>query len=158
MDKKPVLILGLGNYLMGDEGLGVHFVKALQDQEWPDDVDILDGGTGGFVLMNQIESYEQVIMIDATMDENPPGTIRLIKPRFVKDFPQAMSTHEIGLKDVIQSMQLLGSLPTIHLFTVSISMVQPLTVELSGPIQDVMQELSRKVRQLVFQLIPTEVI
>ena len=87
MDKKHVLILGLGNYLMGDEGLGVHLARALENQEWPDEVEIVDGGTGGFLLMNQIESYEHVIMIDATMDNKKPGTINLIKPKFAKDFP-----------------------------------------------------------------------
>ncbi|HPG05381.1 MAG TPA: hydrogenase maturation protease [Saprospiraceae bacterium] len=158
MDKKHVLILGLGNYLMGDEGLGVHLARALENQEWPDEVEIVDGGTGGFLLMNQIESYEHVIMIDATMDNKKPGTINLIKPKFAKDFPQAMSTHEIGLKDVIQSMQLLGTLPVIHLFTVSIELIQPLTVELSEAIQQIMPDLARKIRQLVFQLVPTEVI
>ena len=158
MDKKHVLILGLGNYLMGDEGLGVHLARALENQEWPDEVEIVDGGTGGFLLMNQIESYEHVIMIDATTDNKKPGTINLIKPKFAKDFPQAMSTHEIGLKDVIQSMQLLGTLPVIHLFTVSIELIQPLTVELSEAIQQIMPDLARKIRQLVFQLVPTEVI
>lgn len=158
MDKKPVLILGLGNYLMGDEGLGVHLARAMEGLDWPEEIDVLDGGTSGFLLMSLLESYDHVIMVDATLDKNPPGTIQKIKPKFAKDFPQAMSTHEIGLKDLLQSMQLMGTLPNIYLFAVSIAEVQPLQVDLSERLQEIMPDLIQQIRHLAFQLIPTEVV
>ena len=158
MNRMPVLILGLGNLLMGDEGLGVHVAWALEKMQWPEEVDILDGGTGGFQLMSWLESYEHVIMIDATLDKNSPGTVRQIRPRFVQDYPSAMSTHEIGLKDLIQSMALMGTLPEIHLFAVSIEEVQPLHIGLSTSIEEKLPDLISQIRQLAYQLIPTEVV
>lgn len=144
MTSSPVLILGIGNYLMGDEGLGVHVVNQLKEEE-PGLADIIDGGTAGFQLMEYLESYQHVILIDATLDGKPAGTIQKIKPRFSKDFPSAMSTHEIGLKDLVEGLLLLGKLPDIHLFIMSIQKIQPLSTLLSSEIEDSLPELKRKV-------------
>jgi hydrogenase maturation protease len=144
MTSSPVLILGIGNYLMGDEGLGVHVVNQLKEEE-PDLADIIDGGTAGFQLMEYLESYPHVILIDATLDGNPAGTIQKIKPRFSKDFPSAMSTHEIGLKDLVEGLLLLGKMPDIHLFIMSIQKIQPLSTLLSPEIEESLPELKRQV-------------
>lgn len=145
MTSSPVLILGIGNYLMGDEGLGVHFVNQLKEEIEPGLADIIDGGTAGFQLMEYLESYPYVILIDATLDGRPAGTIQKIKPRFSKDFPSAMSTHEIGLKDLVEGLLLLGKLPDIHLFIMSIEKVQPLSTLLSSEIERSLPELKRQV-------------
>lgn len=148
----PVLILGIGNYLMGDEGLGVHAVQQLKQELEPGIADVVDGGTAGFQLMEYLESYPQVIMIDATLDGKPAGTIQKIKPRFSKDFPSAMSTHEIGLKDLVEGLLLLGKLPTIHLFIMSIEKVQPLTTTLSPEIENGLIALKQQVTLLAKEL------
>jgi hydrogenase maturation protease len=145
MTSSPVLILGIGNYLMGDEGLGVHIVNQLKEEVEPGLVDIVDGGTAGFQLMEYLESYPHVIMIDATLDGKPAGTIQKIKPHFSKDFPSAMSTHEIGLKDLVEGLLLLGKMPDIHLFIMSIEKVQPLSMLLSPEIEHVLPEMKRQV-------------
>lgn len=148
MTSSPVLILGIGNYLMGDEGLGVHVVNQLKEEE-PGLADMIDGGTAGFQLMEYLESYPHVILIDATLDGKPAGTIQKIKPRFSKDFPSAMSTHEIGLKDLVEGLLLLGKLPDIHLFIMSIEKIQPLSTLLSPEIEESLPELKRQVTALV---------
>jgi hydrogenase maturation protease len=147
MTSSPVLVLGIGNYLMGDEGLGVHVVNQLKEEE-PGLADIIDGGTAGFQLMEYLESYQHVILIDATLDGKPAGTIQKIKPRFSKDFPSAMSTHEIGLKDLVEGLLLLGKMPDIHLFIMSIEKIQPLSTLLSSEIEDSLPELKRQVTAL----------
>ena len=96
-----ILVMGVGNYLMGDEGIGVHIIQAMEKLKLPDYVDILDGGTGGFLLLNCFEAYNTIIFVDATMDGKPAGTISLIKPKFASDFPSALSVHDVGLKDMI---------------------------------------------------------
>jgi hydrogenase maturation protease len=146
---QEVLILGIGNYLMGDEGVGVHLARRLENSRLPLNVKVLDGGTGGFHLMNYFEEHSVVIMIDATLDGGAPGAIRLIRPRFSSDFPKAMSTHDIGLKDVVESLLLLGKLPTIHLFTVSIREVQPMQVTLSPEVEAALPELEERIRGLL---------
>lgn len=153
---KPLLILGIGNFLMGDEGVGVHIARRLESL-WAGHprLDVLDGGTGGFHLMPWFEAYQNIILIDATLEDQNPGEIRLIKPRFSRDFPRAMSTHDIGLKDVIEGMQLLGTMPTIHLFTVSIASIQPQQINLSPQIEQCLPELIQKIKQLSDHLLAT---
>lgn len=153
MSKDPrVLILGIGNYLMGDEGVGVHAALRLQGRQWTDDLEVVDGGTGGFHLLQYFEDHETVILIDATLDENPPGTIRLIQPRFAKDFPRAMSTHDIGLRDMVNALQLMDKIPHIYLFVVSIETIQQQGIELTPPIERAMPELLLQIKQLLQQL------
>jgi hydrogenase maturation protease len=142
MKKNKTLILGIGNYLMADEGLGVHLAERFLQKELPDGVDVLDGGTGGFHLLEYFEQYERVIIVDATLDGKPAGTIRLIKPHFASDFPQAMSTHDIGLKDLVGALQLLGTMPEIDLFVVSINSIQDQGVVLS-------EEISKAINKLI---------
>lgn len=61
-----ILILGLGNLLMGDEGIGVKSIEYMQDYPFPEHVKLLDGGTGGFHLLSLFKEYERFIIIDAT--------------------------------------------------------------------------------------------
>lgn len=140
-----ILVMGIGNYLMGDEGVGVHLAETLEGYTLPPNVDVVDGGTGGFHLLGYFEKYKEVILVDATLDNNPVGHIRLIQPRFASDFPKAMSTHDIGLKDMMSSLQLMGKVPRIHLFVVSIESIQQQGIELTPEIAAIMPELIEQV-------------
>lgn len=152
-NNSKILLLGIGNYLMGDEGIGVHFIHEIVKQGIEfHNTDILDGGVGGFTLMNYFDNYEHVIIIDATMDGKPIGTISLIKPEFASDFPQALSSHDFGLKDMIESLYLLGNVPQLYLFTVSISDIKPMTLELSPQVGLSIRELIKKVRTLISRI------
>jgi len=126
-----VLLMGVGNYLMGDEGIGVHVIQEMAKMELPDNLDILDGGTGGLLLLSCFEAYPAIIFIDATMDGKEEGTISVIKPRFAADFPKALSVHDVGLKDMIESVYLMDHIPEIHLITISIKEIKPMTIGLS---------------------------
>lgn len=151
MTKNKILILGIGNYLMADEGLGVHLAKRISGEELPEGIDVLDGGTGGFHLLEYFEQYERVIIIDATLDGKPAGTVRLIKPKFASDFPQAMSTHDIGLKDLVGALQLLGTMPEIDLYVVSIESIQEQGIELSPVISDSIDHLIETIINRILQ-------
>jgi hydrogenase maturation protease len=150
-----ILILGIGNYLMGDEGLGVHFIQQLEKENLPEGIDLLDGGTAGFQLMEYLEKYPIVIMVDATLDQRPVGTIRLIEPKFSQDFPKAMSTHEIGLKDLVESLSLMGKLPKIYLFVVTVADIAHLHVGLSPAVMRAMEDLKKRVISLAEQILVT---
>lgn len=143
-----ILIMGVGNYLMGDEGIGVHLIQELAKQELPCYLDILDGGTGGFLLLSCFESYPTIIFVDATMDGKPAGTISLIRPKFASDFPSALSVHDVGLKDMIEAVYLMEKVPDIHLFTISIEEVKPMTVELSQSVKDAIPGLINQILNL----------
>lgn len=147
-----ILILGIGNYLMGDEGIGVHVAQRLEKKENPPYIDVLDGGTGGFYLMHYLESYENIVIVDATLDDNPVGTIRKITPKFSKDFPPAMSTHDIGLKDMVSALQLMDKMPNIQLFVVSIESIQQQGTQLTPEIENIVEELTQKVLEEAYNL------
>lgn len=131
MHKPEILVLGIGNLLLGDEGIGVHVAQLLDRDQAFDQADVLDGGTGGFHLLETLESYPAVIIVDATMDKDPPGTVKLIQPRFAHDYPPSLSAHDVGLKDLIGSLYLLGKVPKVYLVVVSIEGIQPMTMDLS---------------------------
>jgi len=153
-----VLIIGIGNVLMGDEGVGVHLLRSLEKERLPAEVDLLDGGTAGFELMGWMERYPNVILIDATLEDGQPGVIRYQRPRFSEQFPKAMSTHDIGLKDLMEGLSLLGKLPLIHLFTVSISQVQAMKIGLSEDVERALPLLKDRIRRKATELLDEKVV
>lgn len=147
------LILGVGNLLLQDEGVGIHVIHALEKETLPSDIHLLDGGTGGFHLIGWIENYDRIIMVDATLDNHPPGTIRLITPRYSSDFPPLMSAHEIGLKDMIEVMQLsAGKLPEIQLLVVSVVNISRIGMKLSPPVEAAVPVIVSKIKALIRQI------
>lgn len=144
-----ILVLGIGNYLMGDEGIGVHAIHYLGKKQLPENVDIVDGGTGSFDLMPLISSYKRVIMIDATMDEKPAGTVKVLYPKFAKDFPRTLSSHDVGLKDMIDALEVNNELPQISLITVSIGEIIPMNTELSAGVKNSLESIYNTILEII---------
>lgn len=143
--KSKVLILGIGNILMGDEGIGVEVVRALEKTVLPASVECLDGGTGGFVLLEPMQNAARVILIDATIDGAKTGTVRRLRPRFSTDYPRTLTAHDIGLKDLLDTFYLLGDTPDVTLFAVSIPPLQFLKTELSNELLPVVPQVAQMV-------------
>lgn len=142
------LVLGIGNVLMGDEGVGVHAVRRLEGN-LPPHVALLDGGTGGFHLLSELSGHDPVYMIDATMDGRAAGTVSVVEPRYASDFPRTLSAHDIGLRDLIESAALLGRLPRMYLVTVSIDSIQPMDLALSPQVEAALPAVVDRIQQLV---------
>jgi hydrogenase maturation protease len=134
---------------MGDEGVGVHAVRALEREPWPPHVRIEDGGTGGFHLLSLLQADEDLVLVDATLDGRPPGTVRVLTPRFASDFPRSLGAHDVGLRDLLEAASLLGPLPRTHLVAVSIAQVGPPGTELSPEVAAALPEVVRTVRRIV---------
>ncbi|WP_142786360.1 hydrogenase maturation protease [Changchengzhania lutea] len=147
-----ILVLGVGNYLMGDEGIGVHTMQEMSKLDLPEYVDILDGGTGGFLLLNCFEAYKTIIFVDATMDGKPEGTITKLRPKFAADFPKALSVHDVGLKDMIEAVYLMEHVPDIHLFTVSVEQINPMTIDLNVKVKEALPMLITNILSLCKEL------
>jgi len=147
-----ILILGVGNVLMGDEGVGVHAVRLLEQREWPAGVTLLDGGTGGFHLLSHIGDCDVLVMIDATLDGRPPGTVSVIEPRYACDFPKALSAHDIGLKDLVDSAAILDMMPRVVLVTISVAGLQPMQMTMSTEVEASLPEVESTVVGLVERL------
>lgn len=153
---KKLLILGIGNFVLRDEGVGIHVIHKLEETEsFPPEVDVMDGATGGYFLLNDVVEYEHVIMIDATIDQFPIGTVRVIRPRYSEDYPPLMSAHEFGLKNMIDAMLFLEQMPDMHLIVISVQEVERMGMSLTPAVEAAIPEVIRKVKEIVKQIIPT---
>jgi len=147
-----ILVMGVGNVLMGDEGVGVHAVRQLEKRQWPAHVSLLDGGTGGFHLLSHVGGCDVLVMIDATLDGRPPGTVSVIEPRYASDFPKALSAHDIGLKDLVDSAAILGMMPEVRLVTISVDSLQPMQMAMSPEVEASLPQVEATVTALVASL------
>lgn len=153
-----ILVLGIGNMLMGDEAIGIHIVKALNGIKLPTNVDVVDGGTGGFHLLSLLQEYKKIIFVDASLDDRPEGTVTLIEPKFSSDFPKSLSAHDIGLKDLIESASLLGELPQMFLVIISIKKFQNLSLELSSSALNAVPKAVELIQQLIARINNTNLV
>ena len=137
--------------MLNDEGVGIHVVSTLQKEGFSG-ADLMDGGTGGFHLLGYIQSYSTVVMIDASLDEFPAGHVRVLHPRYAKEFPRQLSAHEIGLKDLLDACFLLGNMPEIFLIAISIKDFQEMGMELTPEVEMAIPHAIRHVKDLVERL------
>ena len=129
---KKVLLLGVGNILMTDEGVGIHIIKEIEKRaDKQVEYDILDGGTGGCNLIYELIEYDIVIIVDAIIDNNKPGTLSVREPKYSEDFPDMLSAHDFGLKAMIDSLIFMGKLPKIYILTISVSNINEMNITLS---------------------------
>ena len=121
------LILGIGNTLLADEGLGIHLLEYLQERH-PDlpGVSYVDGGTLSFTLAPQIEDCDNLIVLDAAQLQTRPGTIALLVGSEMDRFISVgkRSVHEVGLVDLMSIARLQGRLPARR----ALLGIQPLTL------------------------------
>lgn len=149
--QKNTLVLGIGNILLNDEGIGIHVVSALEKEKYTK-ADLMDGGTGGFHLLGFIQSYKTVIMVDASLDQFPAGHVRVLYPKYAKDFPKQLSAHEVGLKDLLDAAFLLGNMPKIYLVAISIKDFQDMGMELTSEVESAIPEAVKQIKVLVDSL------
>lgn len=113
--RRKTLILGIGNTLLRDEGVGVHVVRRLADQlNSPDDIALMDGGTLSFTLAGAIEDSEQLIVIDAAELNAEPGSMQVFEGDDMDAFvggSRKRSVHEVSLVDLLMIARLADHLP-----------------------------------------------
>ena len=145
--EKP-LVLGVGNLLMGDEGVGVAAIRRLEKNGFASHAELVDGGTSGFHLLGLFRDRQHIILIDAATDGKPLGTVSFIQPRYANDFPPTLTAHDIGLKDLLESAALLGDLPEVDLITVSIGdLGGSLSMELTPAVAAALPQIETLVRE-----------
>jgi hydrogenase maturation protease len=125
-------VLGLGNTLMGDEGIGVHVVRSLEQHTLPAGVECLDGGTGGFILLEPLENADRIVLVDAAADGNAVGTVTRTTPRFSRDYPPTLTAHDIGVKDLLDAFYMRGGTREVVLYAITIDPRQPISMSLSA--------------------------
>lgn len=135
-------IIGIGNLLLKDEGVGVHAIEALRERySFPGDVQLLDGGTKGLDLLCFIEG-DRLMLIDAVDFSAEPGTIRLLEGDAIHKFlDMKFSVHQIGVPDMLFAAMFCDELPP-HVCLVGIQpeSLEP-GVELTDTLNGKMDEL-----------------
>jgi len=109
---QDILILGIGNLLLKDEGVGVHVVKKLKEMPLPANVEVLDGGTAGLDLVDFIEGRKKLIVIDAVNAGKKPGAIYRLTEENLDIKPKAITSfHEIDFLDALHMSEVMNSKP-----------------------------------------------
>ncbi len=108
----PVLVLGVGNILLSDEGVGVRVVEAMEGRELPDNVELFDGGTASVDLLGSLANRDKVIIIDAVKGGSEPGTLYRFAPDDITNQRQSLtSLHQVGLLETLTIARYLGCAP-----------------------------------------------
>lgn len=123
-----VVVLGIGNILLTDEGVGVRVVERLErDYRLPEAVEVIDGGTCGMEMLEQLEDLDALIVVDCVRFGQPPATPVLLKGDDVPVFFKTkLSPHQVSLSDVLASLEFTNRAPKR---TVIVGM-QPASMEL----------------------------
>jgi hydrogenase maturation protease len=145
--RTPVMVLGIGNLLWADEGFGVRCLEALTQRfEFPEHVELLDGGTQGLYLANTIADVERLLVFDALDYGEPPGTVKVVRDDEVPKFHgvRKMSLHQTGFQEVLVATELLGSPPAkVTLVGVQLANIDDfggtLTPMVAGKLEEVLQ-------------------
>ncbi len=110
-DDPKTLVLGLGNLVHSDDGLGVHAIQMLmQDPRVPPDVVLMDGGTQGLALLPHISAFQRLLVIDALDVGEPAGTLVKVEGEALRNLPGKASVHQLGFADLMVALELLGRL------------------------------------------------
>jgi hydrogenase maturation protease len=155
-----LLILGLGNLLCSDDGLGALVVQRIAESRVvPDGVLVLDGGTLGLSLLPYLEDAERAILVDAIQADGPPGSlIRLTGDDVGPAVAARLSVHQVGVSDLIEAARWRGRIPPTLVLLGVVPETIELGVGLSAPVRAAVGELMAMVceeaRRLGFPLEP----
>lgn len=107
------LVLGLGNPLLGDDGVGLEALRVLEEQYLPpEDIDFVDGGTMGLYLLDRVAGYPRVLIADSVALGKAPGTVvRLVDGEVEAVFSTCLSPHQVGVNDLLAALALMGQRP-----------------------------------------------
>ncbi len=128
-----LLVLGIGNPLMGDEGVGPRVVEyLLSEYAFPDNVEVVDAGTMGFTMLNIFEGVDLAVVVDAVQGTgHEPGTILLLDPDSLAPNQIMHSLHDARLPDVLDAAKLMGMEPEVMCVAVQIGDIEHWQLELS---------------------------
>jgi len=151
-----ILIAGIGNIFLGDDGFGVEVARRLAERALPDAVRVVDFGIRGMDLVYALlDDYDAIIFVDAAPRGEPPGTLYLIEPHVEQDGEVTFATHGMDPVKVIKLARALGSRPTrTYLVACEPAVLgseddEDVLVELSAPMRAAVDEAVTMVESLV---------
>jgi len=139
MTPPKVLVLGVGNLLLKDDGVGVHVINALRETQFPDNVQLIDAGVVSHQLISLFHETDYLILVDAVSANDVPGSLYRFTPDDI-DFLQSgykMSLHEMTLVDILQMAEMTGAKPEAVIIGIQPKDVSSWSLELSDEVQAV---------------------
>ncbi len=126
-DDRRTLVIGVGNTLRGDDGVGVHVARALACEPLPDAPEVIDGGTEGLNLLFRIEGAERVILIDAADMDEAPGEARTFDAALLENSTKVSfsSVHGIGVAEVLALARSVGVQPQVTILGIQPADIRP---------------------------------
>lgn len=148
MQNPKIMVMGVGNILLSDEGLGVHFINELGKETLPKNVELLEGGTAGLELVHLIQDVDFLIIVDAINAKDEPGSLFRFQPEKIKVLPEQyeVSFHQVGIMEVLAMASILGNSPQTLIFG-----IQPKSLEWGLELSPEILKVFPKIRDLVFK-------
>jgi len=135
--KKDVLILGIGNILHKDDGLGVFIVNEINAsvKDLPKYVEVADGGVLGYDLLSLMSGREKIVIVDALKADDVPGSVYKFPAKHLRDGNNKFSLHEMGVKKIIDMLTLTGETPEIEIIGIVPEDIQTLEIGVSDSVK-----------------------
>lgn len=145
---KDILVLGIGNILHMDDGVGPHVVNSLAEErpDLAEMADIVDGGTAGFDLLPLMSGRRKIIIIDALKADDKPGSIYRIPGAYIGGAGNGLSLHEAGVRKMLDMLYVMGENPEVELLGIVVEDISSLEIGLSESLKN---SLPRAVEELV---------
>ncbi len=161
VSRRRILVAGVGNIFLGDDGFGVEVVRRLAGRELPENVEVVDFGIRGMDLVYALHNdYEVVVFVDATPRGEKPGTVYLIEPEIEEEGEVVLDTHGMDPLKVIKLARALGAKPARVLVVgceprvvLSGEDYDDMLMELSEPVGAAVEEAAKLVESLVEEIV-----
>jgi len=155
MQEKKILVCGIGNTLLQDEGVGVHVIRELKRRSFPSFVEFLEAGVSLLDFIFQLREAERLILLDAMKADGPPGSVYLIDGHeLIQDSSdQPLSLHQVGAIEVLRIMSLDGTPPPCLVVGIEPASLD-WGLELSSLLQSKMCQIVEAVEEEIRKLVP----
>lgn len=150
---KKIMVVGIGNLLLQDEGIGVHAINALSELQVSPEVELVDGGTHSYDLVDIFCQAEKLIIVDALQAGGEPGTIYRapLEQLGLKPDNNCISLHQLHFIDAVEMVKLLGHNPQITVFGVEPAVIG-WGMELSPTVADKLPRLTELIKEEIEQM------
>ena len=150
---KDTVIIGIGNILLQDDGVGVHVIKQLENEMLPSTIELVDGGTSTLDMLGFFLDYKKVIVVDCLRAGLKPGTIYKIKPEDIKNYKKEnLSIHDVQILDVVKMANMMNKYPEVVIFGIEpekISLDLEMTEIMVSKIPEIILQYKKRIRRLI---------
>lgn len=140
-------VIGIGNILKKDDGVGVRVIEKLMEEELPSTAELVDGGTSTLDTLGYFVDFKKVIVVDSLKAGYEPGTIYKISPEDISQYKKEnLSIHDVQILDVVKMANLLGSFPKVTIYGIEPKEIS-FDLELSETMKSKMPEIVKLIKK-----------